>query len=106
MKRGLKATPGAGAEVERGVTILAPMKRGLKASTKPVKPDRPAKVTILAPMKRGLKEHRTTESSVKSVFVTILAPMKRGLKGHGIPRFSLRNGRYNPCPDEKGTERS
>ncbi len=37
--------------------------------------------------------------------VTILAPMKRGLKATIRGRSRIETSCYNPCPDEKGTER-
>ena len=37
--------------------------------------------------------------------VTILAPMKRGLKGALAKAWDTAILSYNPCPDEKGTER-
>ena len=61
-------------------------------------------VTILAPMKRGLKAVLYNSEEILN-FVTILAPMKRGLKEMTEGGLGMSNIRYNPCPDEKGTER-
>ena len=62
-------------------------------------------VTILAPMKRGLKATADSET-LRTLAVTILAPMKRGLKDN-LFCLPVRNfAGYNPCPDEKGTESS
>ena len=62
----------------RRVTILAPMKRGLKVIRfcAVVVCDW---VTILDPMKRGLKDLKLFDKA-RSFQVTILDPMKRGLK--------------------------
>ena len=80
------------------------MKRGLKVDWIAQAHVHPRMVTILAPMKRGLKEI-ITPNSLTLRRVTILAPMKRGLKDHvysadSNPACTC----YNPCPDEKGTE--
>ena len=49
-------------------------------------------VTILSPMKRGLKVFLTPSQPIDQRLVTILSPMKRGLKAHyNRPRRVLRH---------------
>ena len=57
------------------VTIVSPMKRGLKDTVQGM-------VTIVSPMKRGLKVPFNGLTRARGT-VTIVSPMKRGLKGRG-----------------------
>ncbi len=86
------------------VTTRAPMKRGLKAAD-PELTQYATEVTTRAPMKRGLKDN-FIERSLTFGGVTTRAPMKRGLKGIQDAQHLIVKNRYNPCPDEKGTERN
>ena len=108
MKRGLK---GAGKPMNiraTQVTIVSPMKRGLKDLTGHPNvrfafsynrfPDEKGTesfgsvkslltelgVTIVSPMKRGLKDQYETTPENVLALVTIVSPMKRGLKGEYV----------------------
>ena len=61
-------------------------------------------VTILYPMKRGLKVGFRSARSAVRTRVTILYPMKRGLKVTRRTNTLSSFSSYNPLPDEKGTE--
>ena len=56
-------------------------------------------------MKRGLKDPTCLLDEILSD-VTTLAPMKRGLKVSLDYSHPTCHASYNPCPDEKGTERT
>ena len=85
------------------VTIVSPMKRGLKDLTPDSRARSLASVTIVSPMKRGLKAH-VTPCRQAPIQVTIVSPMKRGLKGESEGLIQADIPCYNRFPDEKGTE--
>ena len=86
------------------VTIVSPMKRGLKEQRLSPVLGEHLIVTIVSPMKRGLKENKDYRLSCRASVVTIVSPMKRGLKAPEPCECAGIDGSYNRFPDEKGTE--
>ena len=85
------------------VTTVSPMKRGLKADTKPVS-EAVADVTTVSPMKRGLKEYGAILGGRVWDRYNRFPDEKGTESRHSMPLQSGAHRGYNRFPDEKGTE--
>ena len=105
MKRGLKVGNSSCIDLDCTGYNRFPDEKGTERLKQVISPTKKfsSQVTIVSPMKRGLKANRGNQRRGRSE-VTIVSPMKRGLKEWEIPELQRMAHCYNRFPDEKGTE--